>query len=133
MIHQHVKRVGRKHIREVVIYGIVGLSALVIQDLIYWVLHKYYLIFPSIAMIIGNIGGMLVAYTGHIKFTFKKHRFSKAEFSKFVITSMIGLCFNVLGVRVLTKIFLLAPKYGLLPTFIAPIITFLISKFWAFR
>ena len=133
MIHQHVKKVSQKHIRELITYGIVGLTALFTQDLIYLALHKYYGVFPSVAMIVGNIGGMLVAYVGHIKFTFQKHRFSKTEFSKFVVTSMIGLCFNVLGVRILTKVFLLSPGYGLLPTFIAPIITFLISKFWAFR
>ena len=92
MIHQHVKKIKRKHIREIAIYGVVGLTALFFQD-----------------------------------------RFSKREFTKFMITSVIGLCINVGGVRILTKVFMLAPEYGVIPTFITPFISFLISKFWAFR
>lgn len=133
MIHQHVKKIKRKHIREIVVYGMVGLTALTVQDFTYYVLHRYIGIFPSAAMILGNFCGMIIAYYGHIKFTFKKHRFSKTEFTKFVVTSIIGLCINVGGVRILTKVFLLSPEYGLLPTLITPLITFLISKFWAFR
>lgn len=133
MIHQHVKKIKRKHIREIAIYGMVGLTALFFQDLVYWVSHRYFHVFPSVSMILGSTVGMFVAYYGHIKFTFKRHRFSKREFTKFMITSMIGLCINVGGVRILTKVFMLAPEYGVIPTFITPFISFLISKFWAFR
>ena len=133
MIHQHVKRIRRKHVKEIMVYGIVGVTALIVQDLIYYCLHKYFGVFPSVSMIFGNFGGMLVSYYGHIKFTFKKHRFSKREFSKFVVTSFIGLCINVGGVRILTKVFMLSPEYGLIPTLVSPFVTFLISKFWAFR
>ena len=133
MIHQHVKRIKRRHIRELVVYGVVGISALVVQDLLYWALHHYLGVFPSLSMLAGNIAGMFVAYFGHIKFTFRKHRYSKREFTKFLITSLIGLVINVAGVRLITKVLMLAPAFGVIPTFITPVITFLISKFWAFR
>jgi putative flippase GtrA len=133
MIHQHVKLVKHKQVREIIIYGLVGLSSLIIQDIIYWTFHRYFGIFPSVAMIIGTVGGMLNAYIGHVKFTFQKHRFSRREFTKFMLTSGVGLCCNVVAVRILTKVFLLSPEWGLLPTLITPIITFLISKFWAFK
>lgn len=133
MIHQHVKKIKRRHLREVAIYGLVGITALVVQDVSYWLLHHLLRVFPSVAMILGNASGMLVAYYGHIKFTFKKHRYSKREFSKFMLTSLIGLCINVGGVRILTKILLLSPDWGLLPTVVTPFITFLVNKFWAFR
>lgn len=132
MIKQHVKQVKRKHIREIMIYGFVGIAALIVQDAIYWLAHRNG-VFPSVAMIMGNVGGMFVAYFGHIKYTFKKERYSKREFVKFFITSAIGLMINVGGVRFITKVLLLTPAWGLLPTFITPFITFLISKFWAFR
>jgi putative flippase GtrA len=80
MIKQHVKN-RRKHIREVIVYGMVGVSALVVQDIIYWVCHHYFGVFPSIAMIIGSAGGMLIAYFGHVKYTFKKHRYSLADWN----------------------------------------------------
>lgn len=133
MIKNHVKKIHRHHIRELMVYGVVGITALGVQDLIYWVAHRYYGVFPSVSMIMGNIGGMFVAYVGHIKFTFKKERYSKREFLKFVITSGIGLLINVGGVRFITKVLLLSPAWGLAPTFVTPFITFLVSKFWAFR
>ena len=133
MIHQHVKRIKRQHIREVVIYGIVGVMAVLVQDSLYWLLHRYFQVYPSVSMILGNLGGMVVGYLGHIKFTFKKSRSSKREFSKYLITSLIGLSLNVGGVRIITKVLQLSPLWGILPTFVTPFITFLISKFWAFR
>lgn len=133
MIHQHVKRIKRHHIREIIVYALVGLSALAVQDAIYWVAHRYFAIYPSVAMIIGTFAGMIVSYIGHVKYTFKKHRFSKREFAKFMLTSGVGLVINVGGVRFITKVLVLDPSWGLLPTFITPAITFLISKFWAFR
>ena len=132
MIKQHVIK-QRKHIREVLVYGAVGIAALVVQDVIYWICHRYLGIFPSVAMIFGSIGGMIVAYLGHVKYTFKKHRYSKREMAKFLITSMIGMAINVGGVRFITKVLLLSPAWGLAPTFVAPFVTFVISKFWAFR
>ena len=68
-----------------------------------------------------------------LKIIEKKERYSKREFVKFVITSGLGLLINVGGVRFITKVLLLSPVWGLAPTFVTPFITFLISKFWAFR
>lgn len=133
MIKQHVKRIKRRHVREVLVYGAVGISALIVQGLIYWIAHRYFSVFPSVAMILGSMGGMFIAYVGHIKYTFKKHRYSKHEFMKFLVTSMIGMVINVGAVRFITKVLLLSPDWGLAPTLIAPFVTFLISKFWAFR
>lgn len=133
MIKEHVRKIKRHHIREVLVYGLVGIAALVVQDLIYWVMHRYFAVFPSVAMILGNFGGMFVAYYGHIRFTFKKRRYSRSEFVKFMVVSGVGLCVNVGGVRIITKVLMLSPSWGLLPTFITPFITFLINKFWAFR
>jgi putative flippase GtrA len=133
MIRHHVKKIKRRHIREILVYGIVGVSALVVQDLLYWVAHRYFAVFPSVAMMLGTLAGMVVAYFGHIKFTFKKHRYSKSEFVKFVVTALIGLVINVGGVRFITKVLFLSPSWGLAPTFVTPVITFIISKFWAFR
>jgi putative flippase GtrA len=123
----------RRMREEVIIYALVGLSALLVQNSTYFVAHRYAHIFPSVAMILGSLAGMIIAYIGHIKFTFRKHRYSKREFVKFLVTSAIGMSINVAGVRIITKVFLLSPTWGLAPTFIVPLITFLISKFWAFK
>lgn len=134
---KHVKRAlakfERRHAIEVITYGIVGGSAWVTQTAIY-VAAIHMDIFPSIAMMLGNLLAMLVAYFGHVRFTFKRtHRFSHSEFVKFTVTSLIGLCINVGGVRIITKVLLLNPHYAIIPTIFTPLVTFLISKFWAFK
>jgi putative flippase GtrA len=134
MIKKHVSRVYQnKHFREMCVYGFVGIVALIVQDLIYLIAPKFG-VFPTVAMIIGNFAGMFIAYFGHTKLTFKKtHHFSKREFTRFLVTSCVGLLINVGGVRIITKVLGMDHLWGLLPTFISPIVTFLISKFWAFR
>lgn len=128
-----INKVEPRHIREVIVYGAVGGFSWVVQTICY-VLFVHLHVFPSIAMIIGSTAGMITSYFGHVRFTFQKtHKFSHNEFVKFMITSIIGLVFNVLGVRVVTKILHLNPHYAIIPTIFTPALTFLISKFWAFR
>src|SRR3990167_6152946 len=128
-----IKKVKRRHAIEIFTYGCVGGASWVVQTIMYVALMKIH-IFPSVSMIIGNFSGFIVSYFGHVRFTFKRtHRFSHTEFIKFSITSIIGLCINVSGVRIITKIFHLHPGYAIIPTIFTPGITFLISKLWAFK
>lgn len=134
-------------IYEIAIYGAVGLTALITQDLCYLLLmsmQKYLICkqnyciqinknLAMIAMFIGNMLGMLIAYEGHNKFTFKKNKKTYKEFIKFFITSIIGLSFNLVSTFLLINIMRLNHSVGLIPTLIAPIITFIISKFWVFK
>ncbi len=127
-----IKKVKMRHVREIVVYGIVGSSALLLQTIMYvFLIHVH--VFPSIAMMVGTFSGMILSYFGHVKFTFKKNKFSHREFVKFAITSCIGLVLNVASVRIITKVLLLNPHYAIIPTLFTPLVTFLISKFWAFR
>ena len=99
MIKQHVKKIKRRHVREVLVYGAVGISALIIQDLIYWIAHRYFGVFPSVAMVLGSIGGMFVAYVGHIKYTFKKQielKFKWIRYSPCQVSKCIIKCENLL-------------------------------------
>ncbi|MBP9742589.1 MAG: GtrA family protein [Burkholderiales bacterium] len=128
-----IKKIHRRHALQILTYGCVGGGAWITQTIVYFMAISGH-IFPSVAMILGNFAGMIVAYFGHVRFTFKrKHKFSHKEFVRFLATSIFGLCFNVIGVRVMTKIFLLDPHWAILPTIITPLLTFLISKFWAFK
>lgn len=123
---------NKKHIIEIIVYGIVGVIAWSCQTIIYIFLVDLK-IFPSIAMILGYLAGFIVAYMGHVKYTFKKERFHHKEFTKYFIVAAVGLVLNVSMVRVITKVLLLNPKLVIIPTLITPLITFLISKFWAFK
>ena len=117
-----IKKVHRRHAIELFTYAFVGGSAWLVQTLTYYAAIKID-IYPSVSMILGNFVGMVVAYFGHVKFTF----------IKYLVTSIIGLCFNVLCVRIMTKEFEVDAVYAVLPTLLTPLLTFLISKFWAFK
>ncbi len=140
-------KISNPIIKEVVTYGLVGLSALAVQDIFYIITMSmqshltcetgYCNIFNShlalVAMFIGNLLGLFVSYTGHNKFTFKKEKRCYKEFIKLSITSGIGLVFNLLCTYLLINMFQLNHNFGLIPTFIAPVITYSISKFWVFK
>lgn len=128
-----IKKVHRRHAIELFTYAFVGGSAWIVQTAVYFASIKVH-IFPSVSMILGNFAGMVIAYFGHVRFTFKQsHRFSHKEFIKYVVTSAFGLCFNVGCVRIMTKLFEFEPSYAIIPTIFTPLLTFLISKFWAFK
>lgn len=127
-----LSRVKLKHVREITIYGIVGLAAWVLQSLLYMGLLNLR-IFPSIAMVVATLIAFLFAYTGHVLFTFKVRRFIIKQFLRSVSNSLITLIINVILVRLTTKVFLLSPHYAVFPTLLTPGISFVISKFWVFR
>ena len=125
--------IKNKHTMELLTYGLVGGSAWCLQTIVY-IAAIHLAVFPSVAMLLGNMAGMVISYFGHVRFTFKRtHKFSTPEFIRFVATSIFGLCLNVGGVRVITKVLFLNPHYGVIPTIFTPLITYLISKFWAFK
>ncbi len=130
---QIIKSIKNRHLRQLCIYGLVGIFALILQILIYIVLcHTK--IYSLIATIISSFVGMIVAYRGHVKFTFeKKHQFNKKEFIKYTITSILGMLFNVISVHFLVNIKKFHPDIGIIPMMLTPAITFIINKFWAFK
>ena len=128
-----IKKIKRHHIKQVIIYGIVGVVAFIVQASFYLILCRLHM-YPVYATIIGCSAGMLVGYKGHTKYTFEKtHKFSHKEFIKYLITSLIGLAINSVGVYVLVTLLKYHSDMGIIPMIIAPVITFLISKFWAFK
>ena len=131
MLHKKIKK---HHLREIFIYGLVGLSALGVQSLIYLLLAGNGAA-PLLATLVGNSCGMLVSYFGHTIFTFKKtHKFSRKEFIKFIITNVTGLALNSLFTILLVNIMHTHYSTVLYPqAFITPLVTFLISKFWVFK
>lgn len=128
-----IQRVRRRHIKEVVVYGLVGVTALITQAITYSILCGIKMP-PLLANFIGTMFGMGVSYYGHTRFTFQKtHHFSHQEFIKFIITTFVGLAISSFGIYIIVNLFKLNSYFGLLPMVMTPGITFLISKFWVFR
>ena len=130
---QIIKSIKSRHLKQLCIYGVVGICALILQMLIYIVLCQIK-IHPLIATIISSFIGMIFAYKGHVKFTFEKaHQFNKKEFIKYTITSIIGMLFNAISVYFLVNIKRCHPDIGIVPMMLTPALTFVVNKFWAFK
>lgn len=130
---QIIKKVKLHHVRQIAIYGVVGLTALAAQSVSYLILCDIH-ISPLLANVVGNVLGMILSYHGHTRYTFaRKHRFERAEFMKYGATSLIGLGISSLGIYIVVHLLKLNSSLGVIPMALTPGITFLISKFWAFR
>ena len=128
-----IKKIKHHHIKQVAIYGIVGVVALVVQTVLYMVLCRLHM-YPLYAIIIGCSAGMVVGYIGHTRYTFTRtHKFSHKEFIKYVATALFSLAFNSSSVYILVAVLKYHSDIGIIPMIIAPALTFLISKFWVFK
>ena len=128
-----IRKIHRRHVRQVVVYGVVGVVALLVQMGIYVMLCRVGL-FPLYATLIGAVFGMFLAYKGHVKYTFEKdHKFSRPEFIRYMATACFGVIFNSVAVYVLVTILKLHSDFGVIPMILTPGITFIINKFWSFK
>lgn len=128
-----IKKIKRRHIKQLIVYGVVGVVALIIQMALYLVLCRLNMN-PLYANLIGAGVAMVVAYKGHIKYTFKKeHKFLRSEFIKYVITALFGIAFNTAGVYLLVKVLAYHSDAGVIPMILTPFLTFIINKLWSFK
>jgi len=128
-----IKKIKRRHLTQVLTYGVVGVLALVVQMLIYMLLCRLSLN-PFFATVIGATGGVVVAYQGHVRFTFKKaHRFSRSEFIRYSVTAIFGMVFNSAAVYLLVNMLHYHMDVGLIPMLFTPVLTFIINKLWSFK
>lgn len=128
-----IKRIKRRHIKQLVTYGVIGVIALSVQMAVYLSLCHLHLT-PVYANLIGAAIGMILAYKGHVKYTFnRQHKFSRDEFIKYVATSIFGIIFNSAGVYLLVNMLRYHSDFGVIPMIMTPGITFIINKLWSFR
>ncbi len=132
-MHKIIAIIKQEHFRQILIYGIVGLCAFATQAIAY-IYFCYINLSPVLANIFACFLGMIVGYIGHTKYTFlKPHIFSKAEFLRYVIVSCVGIIFNTIGIYLLINKWHYPHYFGVIPMIFAPIITFIVNKFWAFK
>ena len=128
-----IKKIKRHHVKQIALYGVVGVVALVVQTVLYMVLCRLHM-YPLYATFIGCGVGMVVGYIGHTRYTFARtHKFSHKEFMKYVVTALFSFAFNSACVYILVTVLKYHSDIGIIPMVIAPLLTFLISKFWVFK
>jgi putative flippase GtrA len=122
-----------KQILQIATYGAVGMMALIMQSILYIILCTLTM-GPVMANYIGTAAGFVISYIGHTRYTFKKqHKFAHREFIKFTITVLIGLLMSSSGIFFIVNVLHKPSIFGIIPILISPIVTFLISRFWAFK
>ena len=114
------------------IYGIVGLLALGLQNIFYYLCYKYWLLNPALAMFMAKILGVSLSYFGHFKYTFRRRRHELRVVIKHLLVTLFGFVFAVESVHLITYNFKLNPIFGIIPSLLSPIITYLLTRFWTF-
>ncbi len=120
-------------LRNLVLYGVFGLSAAVLDYAIFFVLNNWGNVYPEIASLTGNICGFLFTFSCNTFFNFKKANHILFRFISYLCISMGGMTLSTLLIHY-TKSF--ANIYYLkaaLVLFVIPAIQFILNKKITYR
>jgi putative flippase GtrA len=115
-------------------FGVVGLSASVVNFVIVIFLVELFHMYPLLANLFAFFTAFMVSYIGHRYWTFahKDHRFVKCM-PRFFITALLSLTVSE-GLYYLVLRYKVSYEIGLLLVIaIVACLSFTLSKFWAFR
>lgn len=123
----------RHHLREVVFFALVGLTATFTHYGIAVAINEWVLANVYVANLAGYSTAVLVSYFGHSILSFQVS-FSRERFIKFCIASISTFLLSQVWLWVLQQIFPGYPKVTLFIVVISiPAISYLINKLWVFR
>lgn len=121
-------------------FASVGLVATGVHALVYGVLGGFSNITPMAANLLAFVVAFGFSYLGHFRFTFSEQMQGRSALQsysvqlRFFVVALLGLGLNALGVWVTTDYLKANYLLAILPmVFIVPLITFGVSKIWAFR
>lgn len=121
-------------------FASVGLVATGVHALVYGVLGSFSNITPMAANLLAFVVAFGFSYLGHFRFTFSEQMQGRSALRsypvqlRFLVVALLGLGLNALGVWVTTDYLKANYLLAILPmVFIVPLITFGVSKIWAFR
>lgn len=121
-------------------FASVGLVATGVHTLVYALLGGLQQITPMAANFLAFLVAFVFSYVGHFKFTFAEEmdgRSMQRAFGvqlRFFIVALIGLALNSGVVWLTTEIFTLNYLFAIVPmVFLVPLLTFGLSRLWAFK
>jgi len=129
-----------QHLVELILFGIVGLSATIVHYVIaLWAIGNFGVPVWR-ANIIAFLSAVPVSYFGHAFLTFSAGRYgrenhvTRSSALRFFLLALAGFAVNEVSVVVLTYYFDIPPRIGILATLVfVAVLLFLLSKFWAYR
>ncbi len=114
-------------------FGLVGGAATLTHVVTALIAHDYGRFAPLAANFVGYACAVLVSYFGHARLTFRRPALHGPQFVRFVLTSLSVLALNQLIVFLGVSVAHAPFAWALIPAVIVvPIVTFAISKLWAF-
>lgn len=121
-------------------FASVGLVATGVHALIYGVLGSFSGITPMLANLLAFLFAFCFSYLGHFRFTFREQMHGRSALRSYLVqlrffaVALVGLALNAFGVWVTTDYLKANYLLAILPmVLVVPLITFGISKVWAFR
>lgn len=123
----------RINLREIICFGIVGITATVTHYLVALTSHEVAGVNLYLANLIGYVTAMAVSYFGHGRFTFQV-ALTGANLRRFVVASVTTFLFSELLLFLLERGTELPHRITLsLVVVSVPIFSFLLNKFWVYR
>ncbi len=122
------------HVFELARFGIVGVAATLVHLGVAFFLSAY----TEIPLILINLMAFMIAFAvsflGHHHWTFQGKTSQKESFLKFLAVALSGLAASTALLFILIKLDISTDMIKLMISIvIIPIVTYLLSKFWAFR
>jgi len=121
-------------------FAIVGLTSTLVHATLFTGLVEVGWSSPLASNLIGYLVGFCVSFTGHYLWTFDEQRKGEnspsivAAQTRFFVVAAFGLGLNSLAVYFVTDIWEISYRFSLIfIIFVTPLLTFALSKFWAFR
>ncbi|MBS0350400.1 MAG: GtrA family protein [Proteobacteria bacterium] len=124
----------KKQVKELFRFGIVGITATLVNTLTFLALVKLFHVYPLLANFIGFVFASFVSYFGNFLWTFQNKKHSTKKIAKFLLVSFMGLGMNSLIVWFFMHYLHLSAYVTILPMItLTPTIIFLLNKFWIFK
>ena len=120
-------------LKNLVLYGIFGLSAAVLDYSIFFVLTRFEIIAPEIASLSGNIVGFLFTFFCNTFFNFKKHTHILFRFISYLSITIGGMTLSTLLIHYAKNAMNVYILKAVLVLFVIPVIQFILNKKITYR
>lgn len=126
-------KTDRSTLIQLALFGLVGGAATATHGAVYMALIRILETDENLANFLAFLIAFVVSYLGHALLTFRAGT-GGGSLIRFFVVALIGLGVNALAVFGLVTVTQF-PDWSALPImlFVTPALTFLISKYWAFR
>lgn len=119
--------------REVIVFGLVGILATLTHYLIALLVVKWAGVGVLYANVFAYCVAVVVSFLGHSRLTFRAD-LDRGRFAKFVAASLSALAVSQSLLFVLTRLAIFDYQVNILAAvFVVPLYSFILNKFWVYR